>query len=230
MTQNLSPIAVVHTAIADYRAMDAAHSAALDKFVDDHGNVRDCDLSYYDEDRFTHALAADDQLERLIRALTEAFGLPTDRPVTVVGQWYRKFEVTPGRLDDAAREAFTSGQCHALALALHEATGWPTTALLVAECFGDGPMCTGLGADECPCRIDHIVVTRPDGAQVDITGAHAPGAVPDYEGAPALAMTEAHWEAIRSTPTWRDPDMPVARTFVAPLLASLTDAPVPTPA
>ena len=30
-----------------------------------------------------------------------------------------------GILDDAARQAFTKGHCHSLALAIHQLTGWP---------------------------------------------------------------------------------------------------------
>ncbi|WP_433860224.1 hypothetical protein [Streptomyces kronopolitis] len=230
MTTNLTPVAVVHAAIADYRAMDATHRVALNTYFDDDGEIPENELPAYDEDRFTYALEADEQLDAVMSALTEAFGLPTDQPVTVLGQWHRTFEVTPGRLDDAAREAFTTGQCHALALALHEVTGWPTTALLTSDCFGNDSMCTGVDEDECPCRIGHVVVTRPDGAHVDITGAHTPGTVPDCEDAPAIVMTEEHWQAIRSRPTWRDADMPLAHTFVRPLLAELDAALVALPA
>ncbi|MER5482581.1 hypothetical protein ABT024_05105 [Streptomyces sp. NPDC002812] len=221
MTNNLTPVAVVHSAIAAYRALDARHRVALNEYADDDGDIPENDLPAYDADRFTYALEADEQLDAVMAELAAAFGLPTDQPVTVLGQWHRTFEVTPGQLNDAAREAFTKGQCHAMALALTEVTGWPTTALLTAECLGCDSMCIGDAHDECPCRIGHIVVTRPDGAHVDINGAHTPGTVPGFQDAPALPMTEAHWKAIRSTSTWRDADMPVARTFVKPLLAAL---------
>ncbi|KIF05177.1 hypothetical protein PL81_14640 [Streptomyces sp. RSD-27] len=218
----MTPVAVVHSAIAAYRALDARHRVALNQHADEDGDVPEYALPAYDEDRFTYALEADEQLDAVMAELTDAFGLPTDQPVTVLGQWHRTFEVTPGRLDDAAREAFTRGQCHAMALALHEVTGWPTAALLTADCYGIDSLCGDDADDECPCRIGHVVVTRPDGAHVDINGAHVPGTVPDCEDAPALAMTEAHWQVIRSTPTWRDADMPLARTFVKPLLAELS--------
>lgn len=224
MTKNLTPVAVVHAAIANYRAMDAAHRVALTQYANDDGEVPEDELPAYDQDRVTYALEADEQLDTVMSALTEAFGLPTDQPVTVLGQWHRTFEVTPGRLDDAARKAFANGQCHAIALALSEVTGWPTTALLTSDCYEIESMCTG-DEDECPCRIGHIVVTQPDGAHVDINGAHTPGTVPNCENSPAVPMTAAHWKAIRSTPTWRDADMPVARTFVKPLLASLSPLP-----
>ncbi|RSS87002.1 hypothetical protein EF903_17985 [Streptomyces sp. WAC05292] len=224
MPKNLSPVAVVHNAIADYRAINAGHRAALSKYADDDGDIRDGQMADYDEDRFTYALEQNDTLESVMANLTEVFGLPTNQPITVLGAWHQRFEVTPGRLDDTAREAFTNGQCHALALALNEVTGWPTTALLTSDCSGLDRMCAEDPDDDCPCRIGHVVVTRPDGAHVDITGAHAPGQVPDFPGATAVPMTEAHWSAIRSTPTWRDADMHAARTFVNPLLASLGDA------
>ncbi|MFD6329166.1 hypothetical protein ACFWGI_06255 [Streptomyces niveus] len=146
----------------------------------------------------------------------------TDSKMTLIGTAWRRFEVTTGRLDDAARAAFTNGQCHAFALAMHEVTGWPTTALITIDfCLEGDPMCTGVEGDECPCRIGHIVVTRPDGAHVDITGAHAPGTVPSCENVPALKMTETHWKAIHAGRVWRDADVAAARTFVGPLLALL---------
>ncbi|WP_331725964.1 hypothetical protein [Streptomyces sp. NBC_00470] len=146
----------------------------------------------------------------------------TAATMTVIGRGYVSVHVTPGHLNDAAREAFTEGQCHALALALNEATGWPITAILTADsCRQDDPLCNRADDDHCACRIGHLVVTRPDGTHLDITGAHTPGTVPDCHGAPSRAMTAEDWQALRTARAWRAPDLRAARTFVAPLLASL---------
>ncbi|MGW3954620.1 hypothetical protein ACWEKM_27645 [Streptomyces sp. NPDC004752] len=155
--------------------------------------------------------------------ITDEFSLPTGRPVTVIGKWHREFEVVPGRLDDAAREAFTHGQCHAFARALSAVTGWPTIGLLTDDCYGQERMCRGEGGDDCPCRIGHIVCLHPDGSHVDIKGAHSPGRVPDCENADSLPMTDELWHAIDAATAWRDADMPVARSMVMPFLALLAN-------
>ncbi|MFI5864558.1 hypothetical protein [Streptomyces sp. NPDC051546] len=142
-------------------------------------------------------------------------------PVTVIGQWHRAFEITPGHLDDTAREAFTHGQCHAFARALNSATGWPALGLLTSDCDGQDLMCGDHGGRNCPCRIGHIVCLRPDGAHVDIKGAHRPFRVPDCQNADSLPMTGDLWQAIEEATTWRDANMHVARSMVAPLLACL---------
>lgn len=69
----------------------------------------------------------------------------------------RKQEVTPGVLDDRAHEAFTCGQCHAFALALHQITGWPLYLL----CHD---------ASDPIESWTHVVVRRLDGAFIDIDG------------------------------------------------------------
>jgi hypothetical protein len=63
--------------------------------------------------------------------------------------------VEPGELDDRARLAFGAGQCHGLALALHDTQGWPLVAV-----------------DDEENRRIHICVRRPDGMLVDVNGAH----------------------------------------------------------
>lgn len=67
-------------------------------------------------------------------------------------------EVTPGVLDHRAHHAFTCGQCHAFALALHQLTGWPLYLLCHDE---DDPMDSWT----------HVVVRHPDGSYIDIDGA-----------------------------------------------------------
>jgi hypothetical protein len=65
------------------------------------------------------------------------------------------FLLDEGRLDDRAWFAFIYGQCHGLALALHNRTGWSLVAIV---------------DDTGACG--HVCVRRPDGAIIDVTGAH----------------------------------------------------------
>lgn len=85
--------------------------------------------------------------------------------------WGNKVECVPGVIDDAAIEAFSYGHCHVLALALHEATGWP----LVAIWYDDAPR-----EDDIP---DHVAVRNPsNGKLVDVSGAYYDSQSPDYSG------------------------------------------------
>lgn len=64
---------------------------------------------------------------------------------------------------------FAHGNCAALALALHDVTGWP---LLIATSNAD----PNLLADTWM----HVVVQRPDGLYLDIQGAHSYAQVTEY--------------------------------------------------
>lgn len=61
----------------------------------------------------------------------------------------------PDRLRQMTEDIFRDGQCHALALALHEHTGWPIVGLWSPE----------TGFDE------HYMARMPDGRLVDVMGA-----------------------------------------------------------
>lgn len=62
----------------------------------------------------------------------------TSYPVLTPGQYPYLTLVSHGVLDRAAQVAYTSGQCHALAYALHDRTAWPVIALL-ARSVGQKP-------------------------------------------------------------------------------------------
>jgi hypothetical protein len=64
--------------------------------------------------------------------------------------------VQPGVLDRRAVAAFTLGQCHGMALALHERTGWPMVAAYDAH-------------GSC----QHVLANAGDDRFVDITGARS---------------------------------------------------------
>jgi hypothetical protein len=75
--------------------------------------------------------------------------------LNLIGPSDTVYIVRPGVLDSRALLAFIQGQCHGLALALAERTGWPLVTIESADhtCL-------------------HVCVERPDGFLIDITGAH----------------------------------------------------------
>jgi hypothetical protein len=82
-----------------------------------------------------------------------------------------------------AEEVWDDGYDHALALALHEQTGWPIVGL---ECREGG-------------YVDHYLVRRPDGMLVDWQGAHTEDAVLEQwaEGTDYYSIKDRTVEAIR---------------------------------
>ncbi|AOG03210.1 hypothetical protein [Bosea sp. RAC05] len=73
-------------------------------------------------------------------------------------------KLTPGVIDGAARHAFSYGACGGLAIALHDALGWPLVAITDAHNVMDGRAGGGSAM--------HWGVQRPDGKFIDIDGAH----------------------------------------------------------
>ncbi|MFK0047908.1 hypothetical protein ACIQU4_28240 [Streptomyces sp. NPDC090741] len=218
-----APRTVVHEILAEHRTLTARHHNGLKEFCDIEG-ITEGYLDEYEEREKEQALEADEHLQDFMKRLTEAFGLPTDRTVTVLGANSTTYEVTPSRLDDAARALFNNGQCHAFATALAGATGWPTAAVIHPECDDTYDNC-GMGNqvadDVCICQIGHVVAVRPDGALIDIDGVNDPTDIDDSPEHDLVPMTDALWKLIDNAPTWRDRDVAVARTFVQPLLDSL---------
>jgi hypothetical protein len=90
--------------------------------------------------------------------------------------------VTPGVLDEQARDAFLLGGCGALAAAMHRTHGWPLVGLWATD---DQPF--------------HVAVLAPDGLVVDIDGAHPPEEWAMAYGAPddceyeLLSAEETAW-------------------------------------
>lgn len=75
-------------------------------------------------------------------------------------------KLAPGVLDEYARGAFKYGACGALAIAMHDALGWPIVAITDAHnVFEDGQAGGGSAL--------HWTVRAPDGKLVDVDGAHA---------------------------------------------------------
>lgn len=84
--------------------------------------------------------------------------------------------LTPGVIDGYARRAFKYGACGALAIAMHDATGWPIVAITDAHNVHDGRAGGGSAL--------HWAVQRPQDMKIiDIDGAHdAEDLVAEYEG------------------------------------------------
>jgi hypothetical protein len=81
-------------------------------------------------------------------------------------------------------------------------------------------LCDNSNDDEvCACRLEHVVVVRPDGMLVDVNGAHHPGQVPNHEGQQYVALLDGDWEFICRSPHWRRPALAIARTFTQAVLA-----------
>ena len=130
--------------------------------------------------------------------------------VRVAGANGAEFHVRPGVFDMEALAAFTGGQCHALALALHERTGWPIVGLYRDS--EDG------GELVCPANLSHLLVQRPDGQLMDIEGAGEPAgliAEPDWE---CLAPVDVETvRQLHTTGPWRAPEIELARSFCGEL-------------
>ena len=114
---------------------------------------------------------------------------------------------TEGIIDYDAEYAFTRGQCHALALALHSLTGWQLYGLYK------------------PCELrwsgtpSHTVVRSPDGEYIDINGNNALEEWQEYyPEAEPKAVTEAQVLAFEED-DYCKPDikaaMPYAKTLAA---------------
>ena len=123
---------------------------------------------------------------------------------TVVDVAGLSWHLTPGVIDTEAVMAFTRGHCTELALALHDHTGWPLRIVVQANIdwmgLTDHPEV--LAAAERGTMIPdaylqklwtHVLVERPDGWLVDITGARSRDTVLDGcdgNGAGTMPVTD----------------------------------------
>lgn len=78
-------------------------------------------------------------------------------------------DLTPGLLDGYAERVFTQGACGALAIAMHDATGWPVVAVTDSHNVREGRAGGGSAM--------HWGVLHPSGVFVDVDGAHDPDAI-----------------------------------------------------
>lgn len=124
--------------------------------------------------------------------------------------------VRVGVRDDNSSYVFKAGQCHALALALNERTGWPIVSVGPSECVCDEHDDDSAGV--CACQVSHLAVRSPDGDLVDIDGpvpeedflqAHDP----DNDSVRQLA-DDRLGKILYGDDPWLPPDMATARGFV----------------
>jgi hypothetical protein len=111
-----------------------------------------------------------------------------------------------GEIDDNARRAFTCGQCHALALAIHEQTGWPIAGLVSAL------------DDDTPSMPGHVVVVTPDGDTVDINGRGALKRWKSHVFRTDIKLVPTTPGKIKRFKGYMKPDVEVARPFVSNVL------------
>lgn len=138
--------------------------------------------------------------------------------------FFPELPVTVGVVDDQARLAFLNGQCHALALAISERTGWPLVAVAASECVYDEDCGEDDSDGGCGCQYEHIGVRSPDGEIVDIRGWHTDEDWIEGSSDPAdNEVSDLPGDRIEmivfDDDSWRPPDMPVARAFVDAVLA-----------
>lgn len=134
--------------------------------------------------------------------------------------WVGTVEVTAGVIDHAALEIFRQGQCHALALALHELAGWEIVAQINNECVLD-PDCYDLTATMCSCQIIHLLARDSDGWVYDIAGQHDPEGFCDPDEDQSIVELDADVLATivgERDHTWRTPALAVARAFARTLI------------
>lgn len=85
-------------------------------------------------------------------------------------------DLTPGVLNPVAENAFLYGGCAALAIAIHDETGWPICMVTDSHNVLDGEAGGGSAL--------HWVVRRPDGRYLDVLGSHSvEELIEEYEGA-----------------------------------------------
>lgn len=129
--------------------------------------------------------------------------------------WGYEWEVTPGLITGDCeevwnvRQLFTAGQCHALALAIHEKTGWP----LVAVWYSSMPEDIN-DYHDCP---SHYMVQTPEGELLDITGTFEECDL-DHRGWEYTTVDSNHADTWIGR-SYLKPDMDIARQFVDSVVA-----------
>lgn len=141
-------------------------------------------------------------------------------PAEIEGTYYNPtLPVTVGVRDEDAIRAFKSGQCHAIALALHERTGWPIVSVGDESCCYDEDCPDDDDSNGvCSCQIQHLAVRRPDRYLVDIEGPKPEDDFMEAQGDPEWTIKpvpdDRLEDLVRWDDSWRRPNMAVARAFV----------------
>ena len=125
--------------------------------------------------------------------------------------------VKAGEVDDAAKHMYRNGHCHAFAYALHEATGWPIYAVKTTR--NDGAR-----------RLAHFALETPNGDLLDISGRQTKEAmrssfVEDNASTTLEPLSDSDLFNVMNSielpgSYYQEPQMELARSFVAPVLRS----------
>jgi hypothetical protein len=118
--------------LIEFWALADRHKASLDQYRDPCGDADEDFYAEYDEARTTASTEAIDFLNGVMGELAALYPLPLGLEIALLGADGETVTVTTGQLDDRARTAFIRGQCHALARALFEVTGW-TMAVIISD-------------------------------------------------------------------------------------------------
>lgn len=125
--------------------------------------------------------------------------------------------LTPGVIDGAAEYVFTTGGCGALAIALHDATGWPIYAITDHHNVHSGKAGGGSAI--------HWTVQHPSGRLLDIDGLHdASELVERYHGEADDGMAACGRSSRADAEEWwteagRKISLELAATYVQGVLA-----------
>ena len=120
-------------------------------------------------------------------------------------------EVEIGVIDQRAIDAFTRGQCHALALALNKTQGWELYGLYPIGAYDNYP----LDIDSGDLTPSHVIVRSDAGEYIDIMGVGADCRwTHRTELVPIQRKHVLRYEKI----DYLEPNMDVAKKFVEPLL------------
>lgn len=132
-------------------------------------------------------------------------------------------QLTGGVIDAAAEDVFLHGGCAALAIALHDTTGWPLVAITDADNCHDGHI--GLGGSAM-----HWTVRHPSGRLLDILGLHDQNTLVERyhrhaDGGQAAAALASRGYCLEEYLDARGEPVPIrlAATFVTPLLERIGD-------
>lgn len=123
----------------------------------------------------------------------------------LVGPSDLTFIVEPGVLDERARLAFGTGQCHGLAIALHRRFGWQLVAV-----------------DDATGSCVHVCVRRSDGRLIDANGAHAPD---DFAaGTTYRDINEALVDDLVEHEDWAVPEVEKAAAWVDAIIDQASES------
>lgn len=130
--------------------------------------------------------------------------------------------LTTGVVDDTARRAFLSGQCHAMAFAMALRTGMPLVRVGGAVCQ-ESDECSLIPDHwpSCPCQVWHLAVQAPNGRLLDVAGSHSEQELveqwtDDDEDADVevTLLTEHELVFVLYSPGWRAPEIAVADSLL----------------